>query len=140
MNSPSAWNRDEWIAHVEHVLVETFTLHAECMKTKLGRARVSEYTRVLHPKLVDVLTHPTTGEFNVKAALDAAVRRGRTQEELLDHGLSDGEARVFWWTVKKAALEFVEPPRDVRHDPAGGIVAPARPRETRTSMLASRTT
>ena len=129
MNSSSAWKRDEWIAHVEHVLIETFTLHAECMKTKLGRARVSEYTRVLHPKLVDVLTHPTTGEFNVKAGLDAAVRRGRTQEELLDHGLSDGEARVFWWAVKKAALEFVEPPRDVRHDPAGGVVAPARPRE-----------
>ena len=46
----------------------------------------------------------------MKAGLDAAVRRGRTQGELLDHGLSDGEARVFWWAVKKAVLEFVEPP------------------------------
>jgi hypothetical protein len=123
MSSPSAWNRDEWITHVEHVLVETFTLHAECMKTKLGGARVSEYKHVLHPKLVDALTRPTTDDFNLKTALDAAVRRGRTRGELLEHGLSDGEARVFWWGLKKAALEFVEPPRDVRQGPAGGIVA-----------------
>jgi hypothetical protein len=110
MNSPTLWNRDTWVSHVQGVLIETFTLHAECMKTQLGRARLSEYKHVLHPKLVDVLTHSTTGEFNLKAALDAAVRRGRTQGELLDHGLSDGEARVFWWAVKKAALDFVEPP------------------------------
>jgi hypothetical protein len=77
------------------------------MKTRFGRARLSEYGPLSHPKMIDVLTHPTTRDFNVKAALDAAVRRGRIRGELLHHGLSDGEANVFWWGVKKAAAEVV---------------------------------
>ena len=108
MNSPTVWTRDEWIGHVEHILVETFVLYAECMKTKTGRGRLSTSSPyMMPPKLVDVLMHPTTDEFNKKTALDAAVRRGRTRGELLEHGLSDGEARVFWWGVKKASMEFV---------------------------------
>lgn len=107
MTPPTVWNRDEWIAHVEHVLVETFTLYVECMKTRLGRAKLSEYGPLSPPKMIHTLTHPTTGDFNVKAALDAAVRRARIRGELLHHGLSDGEAQVFWLGVKKAAAEVV---------------------------------